>query len=147
MQQKIQFIAALLHDPDLIIMDEPFSGLDPVNAALLLGHTPSTSAKQGKAILFSTHRMDQVEKLCDSIALISRGKLLLSGSMREIKSHYPRNRMQMVFQGSDAFLQHPGIARFKNYNGTRRLLSGMSPPHSTSLPPRSPAAPASRGSK
>ena len=84
MQQKIQFIAALLHDPDLIIMDEPFSGLDPVNATLLQD-TLVDLRKQGKAILFSTHRMDQVEKLCDSIALISRGKLLLSGSMREIK--------------------------------------------------------------
>src|SRR6202046_1688845 len=109
MQQKIQFIAALLHEPDLIIMDEPFSGLDPVNATLLQD-TLIELRQQGKAILFSTHRMDQVEKLCDSIALISRGKLLLSGSMREIKSHYPRNRMTMVFDGCDSFLQHPGVA-------------------------------------
>src|SRR6201994_3020833 len=109
MQQKIQFIASLLHEPDLIIMDEPFSGLDPVNATLL-EDTLVDLRKEGKAILFSTHRMDQVEKLCDSIALISRGKLLLSGSMREIKSHYPRNRMQMVFEGNGDFLQHEGIA-------------------------------------
>src|ERR1700723_3256052 len=64
MQQKIQFIAALLHDPELIIMDEPFSGLDPVNAALLMD-TLVDLRKEGKAILFSTHRMDQVEKLCN----------------------------------------------------------------------------------
>lgn len=120
MQQKIQFIAALLHDPDLIIMDEPFSGLDPVNATLL-EDTLVTLRKEGKAILFSTHRMDQVEKLCDSIALISRGKLLLSGSMREIKSQYPRNRMQMVFQGSDAFLQHPGVAESRSYSGLAEI--------------------------
>src|SRR5580698_3236112 len=76
MQQKIQFIAALLHEPDLIIMDEPFSGLDPVNAVLLMD-TLVDLRNQGKSILFSTHRMDQVEKLCDSIALIANGKLLL----------------------------------------------------------------------
>jgi ABC-2 type transport system ATP-binding protein len=88
MQQKIQFIASLLHDPDLIIMDEPFSGLDPVNAVLLMD-TLVDLRKQGKAILFSTHRMDQVEKLCDSIAIIYKGRTVLSGAMREIKSRYP----------------------------------------------------------
>src|SRR5207248_2171611 len=67
MQQKIQFIAALLHDPELIIMDEPFSGLDPVNASLLMD-TLAELREQGKTILFSTHRMDQVEKMCDNIA-------------------------------------------------------------------------------
>ncbi len=120
MQQKIQFIAALLHEPDLIIMDEPFSGLDPVNAELLM-NTLLDLRKQGKAILFSTHRMDQVEKLCDAIALISRGKLVLSGSMRDVKAQYPRNRVQMVFTGPDAFLQHPGIAEAKNYSGIAEL--------------------------
>jgi ABC-2 type transport system ATP-binding protein len=116
MQQKIQFIAALLHEPDLIIMDEPFSGLDPVNAALLMD-TLVDLRKDGKAILFSTHRMDQVEKLCDEIALINRGNLVLSGSMREVKSRYPRNRVQMEFEGSDAFLKHPSIVEAKNYSG------------------------------
>jgi ABC-2 type transport system ATP-binding protein len=120
MQQKIQFIASLLHEPDLIIMDEPFSGLDPVNA-VLLEDTLVDLRNHGKAILFSTHRMDQVEKLCDSIALISRGKLLLSGSMREVKSQYPRNRMQMVYEGSDSFLQHSGIVEFKNYSGLAEI--------------------------
>jgi ABC-2 type transport system ATP-binding protein len=120
MQQKIQFIAALLHDPDLIIMDEPFSGLDPVNATLLMDTLVSLRG-QGKAILFSTHRMDQVEKLCDSIALISRGKLLLSGPMRDIKSRYPRNRIQAVFTGSDSFLRHPAIAEAKNYSGIAEI--------------------------
>src|SRR5580698_4490947 len=120
MQQKIQFIAALLHEPDLVIMDEPFSGLDPVNATLLMD-TLVALRSEGKAILFSTHRMDQVEKLCDAIALISRGKLLLSGSMREIKSRYPRNRVQMLFEGPDAFLQHPGVAEAKNYSGIAEI--------------------------
>src|SRR6202046_1718621 len=120
MQQKIQFIAALLHEPDLVIMDGAFSGLDPVNATLL-EDTLVDLRNQGKAILFSTHRMDQVEKLCDSIALISRGKLLLSGGMREIKNRYPRNRVQMVFTGSDSFLQNPGIASFENYAGIAEI--------------------------
>jgi ABC-2 type transport system ATP-binding protein len=116
MQQKIQSIAALLHEPDLVIMDEPFSGLDPVNAVLLMD-TLVDLRKEGKAILFSTHRMDQVEKLCDEIALINRGNLVLSGSMREVKSRYPRNRVQMEFEGSDAFLKHPSIVEAKNYSG------------------------------
>ena len=78
MQQKIQFIAALLHDPDFIIMDEPFFGLDPVNATLLKDVMLDLK-KQGKTILFSTHRMDQVEKLCDSICLINKGNAVLAG--------------------------------------------------------------------
>jgi len=116
MQQKIQFIAALLHEPDLIIMDEPFSGLDPVNAALLMD-TLVDLRKQGKTVLFSTHRMDQVEKICDAIALISRGHLVLSGGMREVKSRYPRNHVQVSFEGDDSFLQHPSIETAKNYGG------------------------------
>jgi ABC-2 type transport system ATP-binding protein len=116
MQQKIQFIAALLHDPDLIIMDEPFSGLDPVNAALLMD-TLVDLRKQGRTILFSTHRMDQVEKICDAIALISRGHLVLSGGMREVKSRYPRNHIQVSFEGDDSFLQHPSVETAKNYGG------------------------------
>jgi ABC-2 type transport system ATP-binding protein len=120
MQQKIQFIAALLHEPELIIMDEPFSGLDPVNATLLMD-TLVALRGEGKAILFSTHRMDQVEKLCDAIALISRGQLLLSGSMREIKSQYPRNRLQVVFSGDDSFLRHPGVVESKNYSGIAEI--------------------------
>jgi ABC-2 type transport system ATP-binding protein len=116
MQQKIQFISTLLHDPDLIIMDEPFSGLDPVNAVLLMD-TLVDLRREGKAVLFSTHRMDQVEKLCDNIALIDRGHLVLSGSMRAIKSFYPRNRVLINFEGDDAFLSHPAIESLKRYNG------------------------------
>src|ERR1700739_947717 len=84
MQQKIQFIATLMHDPELVVMDEPFSGLDPVNASLLQD-TLIDLKKAGKAILFSTHRMDQVEKLCDAICLIDGGQAVLSGTMREVK--------------------------------------------------------------
>ena len=120
MQQKIQFIAALLHDPELIIMDEPFSGLDPVNATLLQD-TLVDLRKQGRTVLFSTHRMDQVEKLCDAICLIDRGRLVLSGGMQEIKSRYPKNRIQMVFEGDASFLNHPSIESYKNYNGMAEI--------------------------
>ena len=98
MQQKIQFIASLLHDPGLIVMDEPFSGLDPVNA-VLVERTLLELKDQGKAILFSTHRMDQVEKLCDSICLINNGEAVLAGNVREIKAGYERNRVIVEFEG------------------------------------------------
>ena len=116
MQQKIQFIATLLHDPELIIMDEPFAGLDPVNA-MLLQDTLLELRKQGNAILFSTHRMDQVEKLCDSICLINRGAAVLSGGMRDVKSRYERNRVIVHYEGQDGFLSHPAIAEYKSYAG------------------------------
>ncbi len=106
MQQKIQFISTLLHDPQFLIMDEPFSGLDPVNA-VLLQDTLLDLRREGKAILFSTHRMDQVEKLCDSICLVNGGEAVLSGSMRDVKSRYPRNRMIIEFHGDDGFLSDP----------------------------------------
>jgi len=77
-------------------MDEPFSGLDPVNATLL-ERTPLELREQGKAILFPTHRMDQVEKLCDTICLVNHGRAVLSGKMREIKSSYERNRVIVEF--------------------------------------------------
>jgi ABC-2 type transport system ATP-binding protein len=116
MQQKIQFIAALLHDPGLIIMDEPFSGLDPVNAALV-ERILLELKDQGKAIVFSTHRMDQVEKLCDSICLIDNGEAVLAGRVREIKSRYERNRVIVEFEGSSAFLSSEEIAEAKNFSG------------------------------
>lgn len=116
MQQKIQFIATLLHEPGLIVMDEPFSGLDPVNAVLLQDVLVELKS-QGRAILFSTHRMDQVEKLCDAIYLIHNGQNVLSGRVRQIKSSYERNRLLMEFEGDDAFLNSAEIAAFKNYSG------------------------------
>lgn len=128
MQQKIQFIAALLHEPDLIIMDEPFSGLDPVNATLLQD-TLLELKDAGKAILFSTHRMDQVEKLCDSICLINGGRAVLSGRVREIKQQYPRDHIVMEFEGDSSFLQSEDVAKAKVYSGHAeiRLKEGADP--------------------
>src|ERR1700723_2763188 len=120
MQQKIQFIGSLLHDPGLIVMDEPFSGLDPVNAKLL-EKTLLELKDQGKAIVFSTHRMDQVEKLCDSICLINRGEAVLAGRVREVKSRYERNHVIIQYEGPDGFLQHPAIAEYKSYSGLAEI--------------------------
>ena len=116
MQQKIQFIGSLLHDPGLIVMDEPFSGLDPVNATLL-ERTLLELKDQGKAILFSTHRMDQVEKLCDTICLVNQGRAVLAGKMREIKSSYERNRIIVEFEGEASFLSSSEIESANNYSG------------------------------
>ena len=109
MQQKIQFISTLLHDPQFLIMDEPFSGLDPVNA-VLLQDTLLDLRKEGKAILFSTHRMDQVEKLCDSICLVNGGQAVLHGKVRDVKGRYPRNRIVLEFVGDGSFLNDPLVA-------------------------------------
>jgi ABC-2 type transport system ATP-binding protein len=116
MQQKIQFISCLLHEPGLIVMDEPFSGLDPVNA-VLVERTLLDLKDQGKAILFSTHRMDQVEKLCDAICLINNGEAVLEGKVREIKSRYERDHVIVEFEGNAAFLNSEEIAEAKNYSG------------------------------
>jgi ABC-2 type transport system ATP-binding protein len=98
MQQKVQFIATLLHDPDLVIMDEPFSGLDPANAVMLKDVLIELK-KAGKTILFSTHRMDQVERLCDSICLIDHGRAILEGELKKIKASYGKNHVQMEYEG------------------------------------------------
>jgi ABC-2 type transport system ATP-binding protein len=116
MQQKIQFISCLLHEPGLIVMDEPFSGLDPVNA-VLVERTLLDLKAQGKAILFSTHRMDQVEKLCEAICLINNGQAVLEGKVREIKSRYERNHVIVEFEGSAEFLKSAEIAESKNFSG------------------------------
>lgn len=116
MQQKIQFISTLLHDPELIIMDEPFSGLDPVNATLL-EETLLELKRKGSTILFSTHRMDQVEKLCDALCLVDNGAVVLEGTMRAVKSRYARNRVVIEYEGDASFLTHPSIAELREYPG------------------------------
>ncbi len=116
MQQKIQFIATLLHDPGLVVMDEPFTGLDPLNTTLLQDALLELKSR-GRAILFSTHRMDQVEKLCDAICLINNGEAVLSGKMREVKSRYERNHVIVEFEGSAEFLKSNEIAEANNYSG------------------------------
>jgi ABC-2 type transport system ATP-binding protein len=120
MQQKIQLIATLLHNPGLLVMDEPFSGLDPVNAALV-ERILLELKDQGKAILFSTHRMDQVEKLCDSICLINDGKAVLVGRVREVKGRYKRDHVMVEFEGNPAFLESNEVAEAKNFSGRAEI--------------------------
>lgn len=129
MQQKIQFIAALLHDPDFIIMDEPFFGLDPVNAGLLKDVMLDLK-KQGRTILFSTHRMDQVEKLCDSICLINRGVSVLQGPLKQVKAQYGKSNVQIEYEGNSDFLQHRElVGSYNNYGNyvEVRLAAGADP--------------------
>jgi ABC-2 type transport system ATP-binding protein len=98
MQQKIQFVAAVLHDPDLLILDEPFSGLDPVSSELLIELVLELKAK-GKTIIFSTHQMEVAERVCDDICLINRSHKVLDGSLREVKRGFGRNSVALRFEG------------------------------------------------
>src|SRR6201999_2875576 len=116
MQQKIQFISTLLHNPELIIMDEPSSGLDPVNVSLLEQILLDLKSK-GRTILFSTHRMEQVEKLCDAICLVDQGRAVLEGTMRAVKSRYARNRVVVEYAGDASFLTDPSITELRESAG------------------------------
>ncbi len=109
MQQKVQFAATLLHDPDLIILDEPFAGLDPVNT-VMLKNVMLELERAGKTIIFSTHQMEQVEKLCEAICLVNRGQSVLEGNLREIKRGFGRNTVVADVEGDWAFLRNlPGV--------------------------------------
>lgn len=103
MQQKIQFITAVLHEPDLLILDEPFSGLDPVNVELLKDIILDLKAS-GKTIIFSTHQMEVAEKICDDICLLNRSRKVLEGSIREVKRGFGRNAVGLRFTGADELL-------------------------------------------
>jgi len=98
MQQKVQFVATVLHQPELIILDEPFSGFDPVNADVIKNEILELN-KQGATFIFSTHRMESVEELCDSIALIHHSKKILDGSVSDIKEKYRNNTYWVEYQG------------------------------------------------
>ncbi len=98
MQQKVQFVATVVHDPELIILDEPFSGFDPVNAQVITNEILELNSK-GATIIFSTHRMESVEQLCDSIALIHKSKKILDGRVRDIKNLYRSNTYRIGFTG------------------------------------------------
>jgi ABC-2 type transport system ATP-binding protein len=103
MQQKVQFVATVAHDPDLLIFDEPFSGLDPINSDLLRDVIFELREK-GKTIMFASHRMEQVEQICEDICLIANGAALVSGSLRDVKRAGGRNVVEIEFEGSDGFV-------------------------------------------
>jgi ABC-2 type transport system ATP-binding protein len=128
MQQKVQFITAVIHNPPLVILDEPFSGLDPVNAATVEEIMIDMRAN-GSTIVLSTHRMEQVERMCDSICLIDKGHNVLDGELRAIKQSYGKNTLHIQFTGTDAFLKNPGIVSLTRLgNGVEaKLKPGADP--------------------
>ena len=103
MQQKIQFITAVIHEPELVILDEPFSGLDPVNVDLLKEIILELKAA-GKTIIFSTHQMEVAEKICDDICLLNRSRKVLEGSIREVKRGFSRNAVALRLVGGESVL-------------------------------------------
>jgi ABC-2 type transport system ATP-binding protein len=108
MQQKIQFIMSVIHDPDLLILDEPFSGLDPINVELLKQIVLDLK-RSGKTIIFSTHQMEVAEKICDDICLLNRSQKVFEGSLREIKSGFGRNSVAVRCAGGDGVLDDPAL--------------------------------------
>jgi ABC-2 type transport system ATP-binding protein len=108
MQQKVQFITAVLHEPDLLILDEPFSGLDPVNVKLLKEVVLELKAS-GKTIIFSTHQMEVAEQICDDICLINRSRKVLEGRIREVRRSFGRNSVVLRFEGDDGVLNDPTL--------------------------------------
>ena len=124
-QQKIQLITALAHDPDIIILDEPFSGLDPVNAMLLKDVVKEQIAK-GKIVLFSSHQMSYVEEFCDSIAIINAGRVAVSGDLREIKRNYPRDKIVVSTRESARLMAELGEICTEREDGT--LLINLDSP-------------------
>jgi ABC-2 type transport system ATP-binding protein len=120
-QQKVQFIAAVIHDPDLIILDEPFSGLDPVNQQLFKDVFLELRT-QGKAVIFSTHQMDQAERLSDALCLINRGRVVLEGSVGAVKKRYGTSAVVLDYSGDGAFLRGlPGVRSALLYQNAAEL--------------------------
>jgi ABC-2 type transport system ATP-binding protein len=122
MQQKIQLVGTVLHKPDLLVLDEPFSGLDPINQGLfkeLLADYRSA----GRAVLFSTHIMDQADKLCDQICLISQGRAVLAGELKAIKRRFGGNSYRLAAEGDlESVAGVPGVAQAIGGDGTVKLL-------------------------
>jgi ABC-2 type transport system ATP-binding protein len=108
MQQKVQFITAVIHEPDLVILDEPFSGLDPVNVELMKD-TILEQKTAGKTIILSTHQMEIAEKLCDDVCILNRSRKVLDGKLREIRRSFSRNAVALQFEGADGVLQDPEL--------------------------------------
>ncbi|MDX1636861.1 MAG: ATP-binding cassette domain-containing protein [Balneolaceae bacterium] len=128
MSQKIQFIATIAHDPDIYIFDEPFSGLDPINSEMLKEIVIELRDKD-KTVLFSTHRMEQVEQMCDEICLFNNGRAVLKGDLRDIKASFGRNTVTLEFQGDPTFLDRLDNVRINNRStnfAEIRVLNGQS---------------------
>lgn len=127
MSQKIQFIATIVHNPEIYIFDEPFSGLDPINSELLKEIIIELK-EEGSTILFSTHRMEQVEQMCDDICLFNNGKVVLTGNLRQIKKDFGKNTVLIEFQGDGGFLDELDDVRINNRStnfAEIRILNGL----------------------
>ena len=116
MQQKVQFITAVLHDPDLLILDEPFSGLDPVNVEVMK-QTILEKKAEGKTIILSTHQMEIAEKLCDDVCMINRSHKVLDGRLREIRRSFSRNAVELQVTGGDGVLEDSALIANTRENG------------------------------
>ena len=115
MQQKAQFVATVLHEPEVLIMDEPLSGLDPVGTDVMR-ETMLDLHRRGSTIVLSSHQMETVEKLCDRVALINRGKRVLDGAVREVKARHGKNTVALAFDGDGAFLASlPGVLKVSDF--------------------------------
>ena len=108
MQQKIQFISTVLHDPDLLILDEPFSGLDPVNVEFMID-VLAEFKRQDKTVIFSTHLMETAERLCNDILLINKAKKVIGGSLRQVKESYGKNLIALRAVGGEGVLADPSL--------------------------------------
>ena len=116
MAQKLQFVTTILHKPDIIILDEIFSGLDPINIELIKNVLLDLK-REGKTILFSTHVMEQAEKLCDHICMISQGQKVLDGTIADVKAQFGRNAVQIGFEGDGKFIRGlPGVSEMTEFN-------------------------------
>lgn len=133
-QQKIQLITALAHDPQIVILDEPFSGLDPVNA-MLLKDVVMEQIAEGKAVIFSSHQMNYIEEFCDRIAILYKGKIAVSGALSEIKRSFGRDRLEVRSPDADAILDRFGerarrdgdavVIRLENEADKGRVMSEL----------------------
>lgn len=108
MQQKIQFIATVLHEPSLIILDEPFSGLDPVNTNIIKEEIKRLN-EEGASIIFSTHRMESVEEVCEDLVLINKGKVQLTGNVKDVKEQFKENKYELIVGEGSSLISSNGI--------------------------------------
>jgi len=121
MQQKVQFIGTVIHEPELLVLDEPFSGLDPLNQDVLETIVRDLRAR-GTTVLFSTHLMDHAERLCERVCLISRARKVLDADLRELKASERRGVVAVEFKGPDRWIDGPEVARTERMNGSVHLF-------------------------
>ncbi len=135
MQQKIQFIATVMHNPSLIILDEPFTGLDPLNTNLIKDEIFRMN-KAGTSIIFSTHRMEQVEEICKDIVLINAGQKILEGKVSEVKNQFKKNQFYIEYEGLNGIVSgasydvisdndHKALVKIKNEVSTNQVISDL----------------------